>query len=353
MMSTRSNYLNYLDARISARRSALIASDVFESMLSYTDVSLVIKHLLSSPYEHDMAEALIHRQGSDAVEAGIGLHMENLFKELHDFANYLPGQHKDLVYFLHRWDLIAIKTLLRRAACGKAAALIDLCTGPSLPWPLVQQLAETSNVEELGLRLQHLFPTLCHSFRGILKAGADTPQALLESLEIALDRDYFGRFAGIVPRNNTQKVIQQYLSIEIDRINIRAVLNEVNRHSRSSEPFQWLPGGLLSQKTLDAMLSSGSIESALFLLEATPYRSIHQVFYQIIQQGRFSGLDRKFETIMIDKLQNLIVRYPFSGALFMHYFWRKWVEGANLRILARGIEAHLPVGRIREELVYV
>ncbi len=352
-MSTRSNYLNYLDARISARRSALIAPDVFEEMLSYKDVSLVIKHLLSSPYEHDMAEALIKHQGSDAVEAGIGLHMESLFKELHDLAYYLPGQHKDLVYFLHRWDLIAIKTLLRRAACGKVVALIDLCTGPSLSWPLVHQLAEISNIEELAIRLQQMFPMLCRPFNNIVKAGFDTPQSLLELLESALDRTYFKRFTEIIPQNNTQKVIRQYLSIEIDRINIRAVLNEVNRHSRSAEPFQWLPGGLLSQKTLDAMLASGSIESALFLLEATPYRSIHQVFYQIIQQGRFSGLDRKFETIMIDKLQNLILRYPFSGALFMHYLWRKWVEGANLRILARGIEAHLPVGRIREELVYV
>jgi vacuolar-type H+-ATPase subunit C/Vma6 len=186
----------------------------------------------------------------------------------------------------------------------------------------------------------------------VLKTGADTPQVLLESLEIALDREYFGRFAGIVPRNNTQKVIQQYLSLEIDRINIRLVLSEVIRRNRSSELPRWLPGGLLSQKILDAMLSSGSIESALLLLEATPYRSIHQVFYQIIQQGRFSGLDRKFETLMIERLQYLILRYPFSGALFMHFLWRKWVEGANLRILARGIEAHLPVGRIREELVY-
>lgn len=353
MMSAHKKYLIYLDARILARRNAFLSVSVYEEMIGYSDVTLVLKHLLSTPYEHHVAEALVRHQGGDAVEAGVGAHLDDMFSDLMQMARYLPGQKNELDYFLNRWDLLSIKTLLRHAACGTPPAEHQLSTGPSLPWPLLSKLSEISDIEDLSLRLYKRFPSLCRSFPSILKSGADTPRELLELLETALDKDYFLRFTSVVPRNNTQKVIRECMAIEIDRINLRYVLSNLAQQNHSPDPSPLLPEGRLSAKVLNQMLSSGSVESALVLLESTPYRSIHQVFYQIFAQGRLSGLDRKIEMLLIEKLQMLIWRYPFSGALFMHFVWKKWIEAANLRILARGSELHLPSGRIKEELVYV
>ncbi len=353
-MSARQNYLIYLDARIHARRGDLLPVSSYEEMLAYNDIGLVVKHLLSTPYEREIADALLHHQDGDAVEAGVGRHLDRIFRELMRFAARMPGSGGELAFFMRRWDLTAIKAQLRRAAHGSAGIFTDLCTGPSLPWPLVESLAASAGLEELVPRLRLLFPDICRGLPAILESGADNPSVLLQALETELDNAFFGRFPPFaLRRGNTGRVLAEYMALEVDRINIRTALSEVSWKARQGEPPRWLKGGVVTPEMLDAMLASGSMEEAIIILESSPYRAVHQVFYHAVLQGRLSGLDRRFEMIFVEKLQKLVHTRPFGGALFMQYVWMKSMEAANLRILARGAEARLPAGRIREELIYV
>ncbi len=352
-MNTRRNCLTYIETRIGARRALFLSEATYEEILGYTDITLLLKHLLSTWYEEDISEALRHEQGGEAVEAAVALHLDREFSALMTMARQVPGQGQELQLFMHRWDLVAIKALLRATAFSRPRNRQELCSSPSLPWPKVMQLAEVNDLEALAGQLRAQFPHLCSSFSRLVRAGAESNAALLEILETALDRDYFTEIVRDRPNGPSRRILGEYAAIEIDRINLRIVLSEVVQQCRFSSEANWLPGGRLSRQLLDRMRSSSSLESALLLLEATPYRSIHQVFYQAITQGRLVGIERRFEVMMVERLKRLTWEYPHGGALFMHFAWKKWIESVNLRVLARGIEQRMPSGRIREELIYV
>jgi vacuolar-type H+-ATPase subunit C/Vma6 len=44
--------------------------------------------------------------------------------------------------------------------------------------------------------------------------------------------------------------------------------------------------------------------------------------------------------------------HAMSFAVLMHYAWAKYNEVVNLRLIARGAAARLPLGKIREEMMH-
>ena len=62
---------------------------------------------------------------------------------------------------------------------------------------------------------------------------------------------------------------------------------------------------------------------------------------------------RFFERLMMKQIRRLALKSVFGIGVFMDYAWLKYNEAVNLRLIARGVAGHLPVGRVREELYLV
>ena len=112
-MNIRTTYGIYTCARIHARRGELLAKPRYEEMIQCADVAGVVRCLLAIPsYEKDMAEALLHGEGANAVEEAAGRNLDREFELLTRITRREPLRAEAMTYFLHRWDLAAIKSLL-------------------------------------------------------------------------------------------------------------------------------------------------------------------------------------------------------------------------------------------------
>ena len=355
-MSIRTTYGIYLNARIHARRSELLTKPRYEEMLQCGDVAGIVRCLLGNPfYEKDMAEALLHGEGANAVEEAAGRNLDREFELLTRIVRREPLRAEAMMYFLHRWDLAAIKSLLRRGIRGESAGRFGLVTGPSLPWPVMERYAAQANTLEATVQmLAGQFPSLCGRLPRLL-ASRNEEQHGAEAvavLETALDRRYFERCADFMWTGPRLAPVRAYLRLEVDRINLRSMLADLLYGANSAEGHgPWLRGGLVDAAALDAFAASGSLEQATILLENTSYRALHQVFTRVQQTGQLGALDRRFEMFFVERLGKMVHQDPYGLSLFMNYVWLKWLECANLRVLARGVEAGLPSGRVREELI--
>ena len=355
-MSIRTTYGIYFNARIHARRSELLTKPRYEEMLLSSDAAGIVRCLLGNPfYEKDMAEALLHGEGADAVEEAAGRNLNREFELLTRIVRREPLRAEAMMYFLHRWDLAAIKSLLRRGIRGESAGRFGLVTGPSLPWPVMERYAaQTNSLESTVLMLAGQFPSLCGKLPRLLASRNEEQHGAeaVAMLETALDRGYFERCGDFMWTGPRLAPVREYLRLEVDRINLRSMLADLLYGAKSAEGRgAWLRGGLVDAATLDAFAASGSLEQATIMLENTGYRALHQVFSRIQQTGQLGALDRRFEMLFVERLGRMIHQDPFGLSLFMNYVWLKWLECANLRVLARGVEAGLPSGRVREELI--
>jgi ATP synthase A1 C subunit len=344
---------SYMNARVRGMRSALLPQERLEDLLELGDVQRLCDALMSTPYEQDMAEALTRYRGADAVEEAASRHLAGAFQSLLRAAQ---GPLRTLAeLFLERWDLIAVKSLLRARhhELDPDLSMQSLTPGPSMTVAMLRSFADRGSMEDLMGALIGWKPRLCGALEGALEAYRQ--ERSIRPLEEALDRTYFVKGARklITADDPDSRIVRGALQMEIDRINLRTLL-QLKGVERDAEALlaRMLPLGALNERRLREMIGARDVESAMELLGGTAYQEIVERLYIFLQTGRFSPLERQFDRILMNALHQAMRTNVMSIAVLMHYAWLKYNEVVNLRLIARGAASRLPRGKVREEMVY-
>ncbi len=343
----------YMNSRICGMRSRLLPRAEFENLLDLGDAARMADALLSGTYQQEMAEALTRYHGADAVEEAV---TRNLVATFNTLFGLTQGRLRELTQvFLSRWDLIAVKSLLRarRHNLDAATASIGLMPGPSMTVALQKSFLDHETMESLIGALVAWKPGLCAVLEEALPAYQATNDVAL--LEERLDRDYFVTSVKELSAADDEdaKILRKALQMEIDRINMRTIF-QLRDPGMSPEALaeQLLPHGLLRPGTLQSMANARDPQHAAELLSGTVYKELSDKFFMFIQTLRFSPLERLFDSLLIHHLKRESRVHVMSIAVLMHFTWLKYNEVVNLRLIARGEASKLPRSRIREEVVY-
>lgn len=344
----------HFNTRLRAVKSAFFSRQELEDMLNKGDIAHLTETLLESQYRKEMAEALSRFHGADAVEEALTRNLATTYQLL---IHRAVGEFKELVeLFLARWDLAAVKSLIRCVHHGLTAeeAITSLIPGPKLTVPLLRDFAQAESVPVLIKQLAAWNPKLCE---GLLHAR----QAYEEEhdpapLEEALDRAYFvdNTRALAESKDPDAQRLLGFLRSEIDRINLRVIFQYVERQIQTANlSDRLLPEGQLSINFLMRMAERESVAGAMELLGKTPYRELVNELYELVQTHRFAPVERFFERILIRQIRIEARSNAFGIAVMMDYVWLKYNEVVNLRLIARGLTGHIPPGRVRSELYFV
>ncbi|MCC6143887.1 MAG: V-type ATPase subunit [Candidatus Hydrogenedentes bacterium] len=343
----------YYNSRVRGLKSHLLAREQFEDFLNH-DLQHMIDVLLESEYRQEMAEALTRYSGADAVEDAVS---RNLVATLQMLVRRAQGEFQNLVrMFLMRWDLSAVKSLLRARHHGLSAAEAApyLMPGPTMTVPLLTSLANRDSMEEV--------------IAGLTGWNAGIAKTLVKALETyrefndpavfeeALDREYFVGYARQLRESEDPDAqqLRYFLQLEIDRINLRYVFQRLQSDAAGDDLRQLLlPEGTLSVAMLIEMANAGDAASATAMLESTRYRDMVETLFALLQNNRFAPVERFFESVFLREFKQLAVSDVFGMGVVMDFVWRKYNEAVNLRLIARGLAGSLPAGRVREELAYV
>ena len=344
----------YLNARIRAIKGQLIPRAQLEDFLRQNDLTRMSNALLNTVYHQEMAEALTRFKGADAIEEAVTRHLMAMAQIVLQRAEERPRELVALV--LERWNLNAVKPLLRIRHQGieLGAAAHLLMPGADFPPSLQRRMAAAESMEALIGRLTAWNPRLCGGLAAALPEYKETGR--LSVLEDALDRQYFVDSAARLrrSRDENEQLLHFFLQLEIDLINLRlAFVRLRQQRAEPIPPERFLPEGTLPEKTLAQLGAVDNAAVAAELLKRTRYRSFVEELYQFMQTRRFSPVERLFERVLMEELRKLAMLNPLSLAIAMDFAWRKYNEGINIRLIARGLAGHLPTGRVREELVFI
>lgn len=343
----------YMNARVRALKSQLFSRAQVEEMLRQEDLERMTNDLLESAYHPELTEAMSRFKGADAIEEAVTRHLISTSQMLLNRAEARPREL--LVMLLTRWDLRNVKSLLRiqhhKVPAREAAHL--LMPGADMSPAFQRKLAEAESMEALVGQLALWNPGLCGA---LTAAMADYQEGgSLALLEETLDRQYFvenaNRLAGSPDEND--KLLHYFLQLEIDLINLRLAFQRLRLERQDPVPAaRFLPGGTLSPKMTTRLGAAVDAVAAAEMLKNTRYNDFVEALYQFMQTKRFSPVERLFERVLMNELRKLAMREPLGLGVVMDFAWRKYNEGINLRLVARGLAGHLPMGRVREELVF-
>lgn len=341
------------NARIRAKRSHLFDETAFENLLSKQSVQGVVDGLAGSAYDEDLVAALEKYEGADAVEAALSQNLVHTFQRLTRMAQ---GELRELVkIFLMRWDLMAVKALLRNVHHGITGeeARDAVFPGPTMSLDDLSRLAAHDNMEGLIGGLMAWNHSLCRCLRDELDTYR--MERSLRVLEEALDRAYFVDHARRLRQytDDDSRFLRRMLQLEIDRINLRNLLQSRGEGVDAETILgQLLPNGTLSENVVREMAAAPTPDRALDALRGTPYGDLVEELGARMQVGRISSLDRLLERMFMTRLRRASLANVFGIGLAMRYTWQKYNEVMNIRLIARGIARDVPQARIREEMVY-
>ena len=349
-------FIIHFNARIHAMKSRLFTRPTLEEMLSGDDLSRMSESLLESTYRTELAEALTRYQDADAIEEAI---FRNLVATFQKLVQRAQGDFREYVrIFLTRWDLAAVKSLLRCRHQGMDSemAVDSLIPGPTLSVALLRDLAKLDSMEGLVAGLVGWNGALCRSLLAPLETYRDSGN--LAAFEEALDRAYFvGNIRDLpVTEDGMADVLRLQLRGEVDRINLRLIFQHLGAGDDTADnrnlEDQLLTNGTLPQSVLQNMANAGNVATAVDHLSTTRYRNVVEEIAKLLQSNQFSRVERLFERLMMTQIRRQSRQNIFGFGPVMDYAWLKYNEAVNLRLIARGLAGHLPVDRVKDEMYF-
>ncbi len=345
----------YANARIRGMKGRLLTHGALDELILKPDMDALVLELEKTPYMDEVREASGKYSGIYCVEYALRKNFTNTFKKILGFVEGEPAE-RYIGIFLRRWDIQNIKTILRGKSIHTTAEEIVECLVPSgeLDDVTLGELIKQPDLKAVldlmaTLRVEYAKPLMRH-FR---EYSGENGLALFEA---ALDKYYYDDALGRVQgRSYDERFIRKMLEAEIDVVNLKTILRMVRDKVEPGQAKGLLikGGDRLHTEEMVALLESGSVGGVLERLKNTPYNSASDIPEDHLRKEKISAIEKYLDRLIIRKGLNAFSGDPLSIAIASGYFWAKYNEVTNIRVIARCKTADIPEEGLREELFYV
>jgi V/A-type H+/Na+-transporting ATPase subunit C len=345
----------YINARMRGMKSRLLTHRDLDDLITKPDLESLIADLENTPYRDEIIEAKGQLSGILCIEYALRENFTRTFRKIQNFAKQEEAE-QYIIIFLHRWDVQNIKTILRGKNIHVTNDEILSCLVPAgqLDEATLKELLKQTDVRAvidlLATWRIHYARPLTEKYPEFIKTRD------LAVLECALDRYYYSdALKSVKAPTYNNRLIQDLLSLEIDVVNLRTVLRMVRDHVAPEDSQRYLIGGgkEFDEKKLARLLTLSSIEEVVKALLSTRYRFLADVPESVVRSQKISAIERELERFLIKKGVGAFLLDPLSVGSVIGYFWAKYNEITNIRIISRCKTADFPIEHLKEELVYV
>ena len=346
----------YINARMRGMKSRLLSHRALDDLILKPDLESLIADLENSPYREEIIEAKGQSSGILCIESALRQNFIKTFRKIQDYSREETEAKQYIAIFLHRWDVQNIKTILRGKNIHATAEEILECLVPAgeLDDVTLKELLKQPDVKAVidllaTWQIRYAKP-LTDSFPEFMKTKD------LAVLECALDRYYYAdALASVKAPTYNNNLIRSLLSLEVDVVNVRTVLRMVRDHVDPADAQRYLIGGgkEFNVKTLARFLSMSTLDEVVTAMAVKQYRFLVNIPESAIRTQKVSIIEKELERFLIKKGVGAFLLDPLSVASVIGYFWAKYNEITNIRIISRCKTADFPVENLKEELVYV
>lgn len=346
---------DYVNARIKGMKSRLLAPPVFETLILKPDVESIIAELENTSYKQEIEKATVQYSGIKCIEVALRKDFTNAFRKILGFMK--EGESETYIkILLSRWDIQNIKTILRGKNIHMTSAEIVECLVPAgqLDDTTLIELIKQPDVKAVIDLLATWGIEYAKPLTRNFKEYSDKRD--LSILEYAIDKFYYENALEKLGEDSyDDRIILDMITTEIDVTNIKNVLKMIRDkiEIEEAEGFLINDGAKLNRERLLAMIRTGTLEGAIKVLDATPYKFLSELPADVFKTEKVSVFEKELEKYLIKRGISRFLGDPLSIAVAVGYVWAKYNEITNIRIIARCKTADITEKEIREELIYV
>lgn len=346
---------DYINARIKGMKSRLLAPPVFETLILKPDVESIIAELENTSYKQEIEKATVQYSGIKCIEVALRKDFTNAFRKILGFMK--GGESETYInILLSRWDIQNIKTILRGKNIHMTSAEIVECLVPAgqLDDTTLIELIKQPDVKAVIDLLATWGIEYAKPLTRNFKEYSDKRD--LSILEYAIDKFYYENALEKLGEDSyDDRIILDMITTEIDVTNIKNVLKMIRDkiEIEEAEGFLINDGAKLNRERLLAMIRTGTLEGAIKVLDATPYKFLSELPADVFKTEKVSVFEKELEKYLIKRGISRFLGDPLSIAVAVGYVWAKYNEITNIRIIARCKTADITEKEIREELIYV
>jgi V/A-type H+-transporting ATPase subunit C len=344
----------YVNARIRGMKSHLLDRHALENLIFQPDMESLIADLEKTPYRNDIIAAKVQYSDVLCIEYALRKNFTHTFRKILKFVKDSEAE-RYIRIFLHRWDVQNITTILRGKNIHVTNEEILDCLVPAgeLDEATLTELIKQPDVRAVIDMLATWEIVYARPLTEHYKEFADSGD--LAILECALDRYYYENALETVrTRSYNNTLIRDILGTEIDVVNIKTILRMIRDHVSEDVVLNFLieGGKELGIKDLKHLLTLHSVNEVVRALEPTSYRFLADIPETVVM-GKISVFEKQLEKYLIRKGVDAFFSDPLSVASVIGYFWAKYNEITNIRIISRCKTADFPLDQLKEELIYV
>jgi V/A-type H+-transporting ATPase subunit C len=344
----------YVNARIRGMKSHLLDRHALENLIFQPDMESLIADLEKTPYRNDIIAAKVQYSDVLCIEYALRKNFTHTFRKILKFVKDSEAE-RYIRIFLHRWDVQNITTILRGKNIHVTNEEILDCLVPAgeLDEATLTELIKQPDVRAVIDMLATWEIVYARPLTEHYKEFADSGD--LAILECALDRYYYENALETVrTRSYNNTLIRDILGTEIDVVNIKTILRMIRDHVSEDVVLDFLieGGKELGIEDLKHLLTLHSVNEVVRALEPTSYRFLADIPETVVM-GKISVLEKQLEKYLIRKGVDAFFSDPLSVASVIGYFWAKYNEITNIRIISRCKTADFPLDQLKEELIYV
>ncbi len=343
-----SNY-EYVTARVRSRRAKLFDADDYRKLVRMGP-SAIARFMEDSEYEAEMNALGTRHSGVDLIEYALN---RNLAKHFDDLLTWADGSlYEYIANYLRKFDAWNVKTVIRGIYTEADTQEIedDLIRTGEFSRKTLDRLTEATSIEDA---IETLSGTI---FGEPLEAAYEDFKSsdALVPLENAVDRAFFSHLLDDIgqPEPDTATALyREFLEAEIDFRNLRNALR-IARSGAEIDPAEYfIEGGRLFDGEELRQLASNTDELVTRIRESSYGDDLTDALDELESATSLIGFEHALNTALLEYSEKLSNRYPLSICPVLSYILAKEREIENIRAIARGREAGIPVEEIEAELV--
>lgn len=337
----------YINARVRAMRSRLLDAGQMEELLAVPTLDAFTQALNTTPYGHEVQEALTRYPALQAVDAALARNFYHTTTKILGFADGKPRQLIEVV--LMRWDLANLRLILRGKHTGSGGEEIaaNVIPAGSLNEAALRELAGQPDVPAVVGALSGLNHPFVIPLQEGIAEYLETKD--LFALELRVERFYalYGlRMAK--GSGHSEQVVRALFQAELDATNVKTALKlQPAALGREEKARFFIPGGRIVSADLFILLADrDTAEQGMkwLRLQGFPVKTISE---------DLTVFERDLDLAIIKAQTNLYLGDPLSIDIVVAYLALKYNEVKNLRLIGRSKQLGIPRDRVRKEMVVV
>ncbi len=345
----------YLNARIRGMKGRLLPESMYENLIVKPDIESFIAELEGTSYKEEIERASVQFSGIACVEVALRRDLTQAFRNI---MLYTRGEEdeKYIRIILNRWDVQNIKTILRGKNIHATATEIHDCLVPAgrvddaTLVELIKQPDVKAVIDLLATWSVEYAKPLTRNYKEYSEKHD------LSILEYALDKYYFENALALLKDDSADdRIVREMVTTEIDVTNLKIAFKIIldRTETEGAERYFVRGGYALGIENLLSLVKASSTGAAVKQLAMTPYEFLTKLPDEAFRGERVSVLEKALDDYLVRRGIRRFLGDPLSISMTIGYFWAKFRETVNLRIIARMKTVEVPEKEVRESLIYV